>query len=77
VTAPTAHPQALSAGPPAASEISALIAWMRRLSDLGAHRADPAEVAAFLLAKRDLLARIELCNHPRPPLMTKPGDPVD
>jgi hypothetical protein len=51
------------AGPPPAGEISALIAWMRRLSDTGAHRADPAELAAFLTAKRNLLARIERHNH--------------
>ena len=43
---------------PAASEVSALIAWMRRLSDAGASRADPAELAAFQDAKKDLLARI-------------------
>lgn len=53
------------AGPPAASEISALITWLRRLSDAGTHRADPAELAAFLLAKTDLLARIERCS-PQP-----------
>jgi hypothetical protein len=37
---------------------------MRRLSDLGAHGADPAELAAFLAAKRDLLTRIERHSHP-------------
>lgn len=63
-----------NAGPPAAGEISALIAWMRRLSGTGPHRADPAELAAFHHAKRDLLARIERHNHPRPPLDDQPGD---
>jgi hypothetical protein len=43
---------------PAASEVSALIAWMRRLSDAGIDRADPAELAAFQNAKKDLIARI-------------------
>ena len=58
------QPAIPSAGPPAASEISALIAWARRLSDAGAHRASPAELAAFHHAKHDLLARIERRNHP-------------
>jgi hypothetical protein len=53
---------------PAASEVSALIAWMRRLSDAGASHADPAELAAFQNAKKDLIARIE--RHRR-----QPGDP--
>jgi hypothetical protein len=43
---------------PALAEVSALIAWMRRLSDAGPRR-DPAELAAFQDAKKDLLARIE------------------
>ena len=43
---------------PAPAEVSALIAWMRRLSDAGPRR-DPAELAAFREAKKDLLARIE------------------
>ena len=60
MTKPAARPE----GPPAASEISALIAWMRRLSDAGAHRASPAELAAFHHAKRDLLARIQRPGHP-------------
>jgi hypothetical protein len=47
------------AGRPAISEISALITWMRRLSDAGVHRAGPAELAAFQHAKRDLLTRLE------------------
>lgn len=50
------------ADPPASrvtsSEISSLITWMRRLSDAGASRADPAEMAAFQHAKQALLARI-------------------
>lgn len=53
-----------TAGPPAAGEISALIAWMRRLSDTGLHRAGPAELIAFHHAKHDLLARIEQHSHP-------------
>ena len=60
MTKPAARPE----GPPAASEISALIAWMRRLSDAGAHRASPAELAAFHHAKRDLLARIQRPGRP-------------
>jgi hypothetical protein len=50
---------------------------MRRLSDTGIHRADPAELAAFRHAKRDLLARIERHNHPRPPLVTSQETFVD
>ena len=53
---------------PAASEVSALIAWMRRLSDAGAGRADPAELAAFQNAKKDLIARIGHRDE-------QPGDP--
>jgi hypothetical protein len=49
-------------GRPPVSEISALIAWMRRLSDAGVHRAAPAELAAFHHAKRDLLTRLERCS---------------
>ncbi len=49
---------------PAPAEVSALIAWMRRLSDAGAHRADPAELAAFQNAKKDLLARIQASHAP-------------
>ena len=44
---------------PAAAEVSALIAWMRRLSDAGISHAGPAELAAFQNAKKDLIARIE------------------
>lgn len=76
MTEPAAHPAALSAGPPAASEISALIAWMRRLSDAGTHRAGPAELAAFQHAKKNLLARIERHHAPATPY-DQPGDCVD
>ena len=58
------EPAARSEGPPAAWEISALIAWMRRLSDAGTHQASPAELAAFHHAKRDLLTRIQRPGHP-------------
>jgi hypothetical protein len=51
-------------GPPAASEVSALIAWMRRLSDAGVRNASPAELAAFRRAKQDLLARISHRDQP-------------
>jgi hypothetical protein len=50
---------------PAPAEVSALITWMRRLSDAGAGRADPAELAAFQDAKKDLLARIQASHAPR------------
>jgi hypothetical protein len=63
--------------PPAVSEISALIAWMRRLSDAGAHRADPAELAAFQHAKQGLLARIERHRRTPPAPDHQPGDCVD
>lgn len=46
-------------------EISDLIGWIRRLSDAGRHRADPAELSAFQRAKQDLLARIESDNNSR------------
>ena len=58
---------------PAPGEVSALIAWMRRLPGAGAHRAGPAELAAFQNAKKDLLARIERSHAPG----DQPGDPVD
>jgi len=48
---------------PAPAEVSALIAWMRRLSDAGPRR-DPAELAAFQDAKKDLLARIQASRAP-------------
>lgn len=51
-------PADLPAGPVTSPEISALITWMRRLSDAGASRADPAELAAFQDAKQALLTRI-------------------
>ena len=73
----TAPPAVPSAGRPAASEISALIAWMRRLSDTGAHRADPAELTAFHHAKRDLLTRIEHHNHTPATHMTSQEMTVD
>lgn len=44
---------------PAPGEVSALIAWMRRLSDAGIRNASPAELAAFQDAKKNLIARIE------------------
>ena len=77
MTAPATHPPALPAGRPAVWEISALIAWARRLSDAGLHRADPAELAAFHHAKRDLLTRIQ--RHDRTPAAPhdQPGDSVD
>jgi hypothetical protein len=43
---------------------------MRRLSDAGIHQADPAELAAFRHAKKDLLARIEAGSTPG----NRPGD---
>jgi hypothetical protein len=51
-------PADLRPGQATISEISGLITWMRRLSDAGASRADPAELAAFHHAKQALLARI-------------------
>lgn len=77
MTAPAMPPAVPPAGRPAVSEISALIAWMRRLSGAGAHRADPAEVAAFRHAKKDLLTRID--RHDRTPATPddQPGDSVD
>jgi hypothetical protein len=71
VTAPATHPPAAR---PAVPEISALIAWMRRLSDAGVHRADPAELAAFQHAKRDLLTRLERCNRTPGTPHDQPGD---
>ena len=55
---------------PAPAEVSALIAWMRRLSDAGIRR-DPAELAAFQDAKKDLLARIQASRA----TTKQPGDP--
>lgn len=62
------------AGRPAIPEISALITWMRRLSDAGVHRADPAELAAFQHAKRDLLTRLECCDRTPAAPHDQPGD---
>ena len=42
---------------PSPGEVSALIAWMRRLSDAGIRNASPAELAAFQNAKKNLIAR--------------------
>ena len=53
----------MTAPAPAPAEVSALIAWMRRLSDAGPRR-DPGELAAFLDAKNDLLARIRASRAP-------------
>ena len=77
MTAPAMPPAVPPAGRPAVSEISALIAWMRRLPGAGAHRAGPAEVAAFRHAKKDLLTRID--RHDRTPATPddQPGDSVD
>ena len=77
MTKPAVHTAAPSAGPPAAWEISALIAWMRRLPDTGTHRAGQGELAAFHRAKRDLLARIERHNHAPATPYDQPGDRVD
>lgn len=44
---------------PSPGEVSAFIAWMRRLSDAGIRNASPAELAAFQNAKKNLIARIE------------------
>ena len=74
MTEPAAQPAAPAPGPPPAGEVSALIAWMRRLSGAGLHRADPAELAAFGHAKKDLLARIERRNHPPATPHDQPGD---
>jgi hypothetical protein len=66
-------PADLPAGRVTSSEISGLITWMRRLSDAGASRADPAELAAFHHAKQALLARI--AGHGQPfDQQEHPGD---
>jgi len=49
---------------PDPAEVSALMAWMRRLSDAGPRR-DPGELAAFQAAKNDLLARIQAGRSPQ------------
>ena len=57
-------PADLPAGRVMSPEISGLITWMRRLPDVGASRADPAERAAFHHAKQPLPARIAGHNTP-------------
>jgi hypothetical protein len=71
VTVPATHPPA---GRPAVSEISALIAWMRRLSDAGVDQADPAELAAFQHVKQDLLTRLERGGRTPQAPHDQPGD---
>jgi hypothetical protein len=74
VTEPAVH----RASPPAASEVSALITWARRLSDGGVHRADPAELAAFHHARHELLARIQHRGHaPAATTYHQPGESLD
>ena len=48
----------MTAQPVRPAEISDLIAWAARLSRTGPGGASPAEVAAYLAAKADLLERI-------------------
>ena len=48
----------MTARPVQAAEISGLIAWAARLSRTGPGGAGPAETAAYLAAKADLLERI-------------------
>ena len=48
----------MSPPPARPSQISGLIAWAARLSQAGAGRASPAEIAAYLAAKADLLEAI-------------------
>lgn len=43
---------------PTVKEIAELTAWLRRIQQLGS-AVDPTERDAFLVAKRDILARIE------------------
>jgi hypothetical protein len=49
---------------------------MRRLSDAGISRADPAELAAFRHPRQELPARIDHRNRAQAPA-SQPGDPVD
>jgi hypothetical protein len=70
VTQPAVH----RASPPALPEVSALIAWARRLSDAGVHRADPAELAAFHHARQDLPGRIQHRDHAPAPPHDQPGE---
>ena len=60
-----------SGHPVRAREIAELLAWTRRLSAAGP-AADPAERAAYLAAKTDLLARITAPHDP-----ADPADPAD
>lgn len=75
MTAPRDH-HAPRPEPVSTQEISRLITWMRRLSDAGISRADPAELAAFRHAKAELLARIDHRNRAQAPA-GQLGDPVD
>jgi hypothetical protein len=50
------------AGPVTVTEIADLTAWMRRLSEAGTSRADPADLVAFHHAKQALLARLQTQN---------------
>lgn len=77
MTEPAVPPGTPAAGPPPAGEVSALIAWMRRLAGTGLHQAGPAELAAFHHAKQDLLARIERHNHTPATPYDQPGGCVD
>jgi hypothetical protein len=51
-------------GRPSLGEISELITWARRLSDLGPGNIPAAELAAYQAAKHDLLTRLTT-EHPR------------
>jgi hypothetical protein len=62
--------------PVGTQEISRLITWMRRLSDAGISRADPAELAAFRHPRQELPARIDHRNRAQAPA-SQPGDPLD
>ncbi len=73
MTAPADRLPAPRAARPTAAEVSALIAWARRLSDTGVTRADPAELAAFHYAKQDLLERIQRHNHAQTTTCDQPG----
>lgn len=55
-------PAPQSAGRPSLGEISEVIAWARRLSDLGPGNIPAAELAAYQAAKHDLLARLSADN---------------
>ena len=61
--------------PVSATEIAALLAWARSLSETGP-AADPAERAAYQAAKTALLARIADHQHQQPPNYPQrtPGD---